>query len=50
MSSHDGNNGDVRHFLSLRDWSGEELAEIIAHAMRLKQGHAREPRPPVPMV
>jgi len=39
------NGTDVRHFLSLRDWGGEELAEILAHAMRLKQGKAREPRP-----
>ena len=37
--------GAPRHFLSLRDWGGEELAEIIGHAIRLKAGHAREPRP-----
>jgi len=36
---------DVRHFLSLRDWEGAELADIIAHAIRLKTSNARAPRP-----
>jgi ornithine carbamoyltransferase len=45
VSTADGSNGVVRHFISLRDWGGEELAEIIAHAIRLKAGHSREPRP-----
>ena len=36
---------DVRHFLSLRDWEGAELAEIVNHAIRLKTGKSREARP-----
>lgn len=45
MSTPDGSNGDARHLLSLRDWGGEELAEIIGHAVRLKEGRSREARP-----
>ena len=36
---------DVRHFLSLRDWEGAELAEIIRHAIRLKTSNERVPKP-----